>query len=240
MKLIKDSSAPNIAGPISSNSFGKVNKKFCPFVIDMLSVQLVFDNWYPFASQSAPSPYVKDLPKDVICHISHNQKVLLSLCFKMNPHSCMSVFKEAKNNRLGWPVPSLKRIFSSTVTMKHKLDKRIISSWDDYAHNTVSDFLLCFLFYVTILLPPNLYFIQECMWIHHWVILQFVNPLFSAPTHYNLRQVGPDGFMHFVFKHNIWVQFVRSVDNELELEHHNHHGEVPPFGLVWLGTRVDE
>ncbi len=25
MKLIKDSSAPNIAGPISSNSFGKVN-----------------------------------------------------------------------------------------------------------------------------------------------------------------------------------------------------------------------
>jgi hypothetical protein len=40
MKLIKDSSAPDIAGPISSNSFGKVNKKFCHFVIDMLSVQL--------------------------------------------------------------------------------------------------------------------------------------------------------------------------------------------------------
>ncbi len=31
MKLIKYSSAPNIAGPISSNSFGKVNKKFCRF-----------------------------------------------------------------------------------------------------------------------------------------------------------------------------------------------------------------
>ncbi len=117
MKLIKDSSAPDIAGPISSNSFGKVNKKFLCFVIDMLSVQLVFDNWYPFASQSVPSPYVKDNPKDVICHISHNQKVLLSLCFKMNPHSCMSVFNKAKSNRLGWPVPSLKRIFSSAVTM---------------------------------------------------------------------------------------------------------------------------
>ncbi len=99
MKLIKDSSAPKIAGPISSNSFGKVNKKFCCFVIDMLSVQLVFNNWYPFASQSAPSPYVKDTPEDVIRHISHNQKVLLSLCFKMNPHSCMYVFKEAKSNR---------------------------------------------------------------------------------------------------------------------------------------------
>ena len=69
----------------------------------------------------------------------------------------MSVFKEAKSNRLGWPVPLLKRIFSSAVTMKHKLDKGIILSWDDYAHNTVSDFLLCFMFYVTILLPPNLF-----------------------------------------------------------------------------------
>ncbi len=98
MKLIKDGSSPNIAGPISSNSFRKVNKKFCRFVIDMLSVKLVFDNWYPFASQSAPSPYVKDTPKDVIRHILHNQKVLLLFCFKMNPHSCMSVFKEDKNN----------------------------------------------------------------------------------------------------------------------------------------------
>ncbi len=74
-KLIKDSSAPNIAGRTSSNSFGKVNKKFCRFVIDKLFVQLVFDNWYPFASQSAPSPYVKDTPEDVTRHILHNQNV---------------------------------------------------------------------------------------------------------------------------------------------------------------------
>ncbi len=171
MKLIKDSSAPNIAGHTSSNSFGKVNKKFSHFVIDMLSVKLVFDNWYPFASQSAPSPYVKDTPKDVICHILHNQKVLLSFCFKMNPHSCMSVFKEEKKNRLGWLVPSLKTIFSSVVMMKHKVDKGIILSWDNYAYNTVSEYLLCYLFYVTILFSPNLYFMKECIWIHHWVIL---------------------------------------------------------------------
>jgi hypothetical protein len=240
MKLIKDSSAPNIAGTISSNSFGKVNKKSCHLVIDVLSVQLVFDNWYPFASQSAPSPYVKDTPQDVIHHITHNQNVLLSLYFKMNPLSCMYVFKEAKSNRFGWPVPSLKKIFSSAVMMKHKLDKGIILSWDGYAHNTVSEFLLCFLFYVTILFYPNLYFIQECMWIHHWVILQFVNPLFSVPIHYNICQVGPNGFMSFDFKHNNWDQFTISIDNELELEHHNCHGEVPRIGLVWLGMRVDE
>ncbi len=44
MKLLKDSSAPNISGLTNSNSFGWVNKFFCHFVIDMLSVQLVFNN----------------------------------------------------------------------------------------------------------------------------------------------------------------------------------------------------
>ncbi len=65
-------------------------------------------------------------------------------------------------------------------------------------------------------------------------------PSIFSPYPLQLHQVGPNGFMHYVFKHNNWDQFVRSVDNELELKHHNRHGEVPPFGLVWLGTHVDE
>jgi hypothetical protein len=74
MKLLKDSSAPDISGPTSSsNSFGQVNKFFCRFVIDMLSVQLVFNNWYPFSAQSAPSPYVKETPQEVIDDIAHIQ-----------------------------------------------------------------------------------------------------------------------------------------------------------------------
>ena len=94
MKLLKNSSAPDIAGPTSSNPFGWVNKFFCCFVIDMLSVQLVFNNWYPFSAQSAPSPYVKETPQEVINDIVHNQGVLVSLCVQLNPIFCMSVFKE--------------------------------------------------------------------------------------------------------------------------------------------------
>ncbi len=107
MKLLKDSSAPNIAGPTSSNSFGRVNKKFCHFVIDMLSVQLVFNNWYPFSAQSVPSPYVKETHQEVIDDIGHNQGVLVSLCVQLNPISCMSVFKEG--NQMHWQVPLLKK-----------------------------------------------------------------------------------------------------------------------------------
>ncbi len=47
MKVIKMTSAPSRDnGPINNKSFGGVNKKFICFFIDMLSLQLAFDNWY--------------------------------------------------------------------------------------------------------------------------------------------------------------------------------------------------
>jgi hypothetical protein len=47
MKLIKMTSSPGPDnGPINNNSFGRVNKKFIHFFIDMVSLQLAFDNWY--------------------------------------------------------------------------------------------------------------------------------------------------------------------------------------------------
>ena len=135
MLRLKSSSTKEKAGSISSNSFGKVNKKFCRYVIDLLSVQLVFDNWHPFAGQNAPSPFVKETPPEVIRHIKHNQDVLVSFCVQFNPLNAISVFKE---KTLGWEVPSLKTLFSTGVTYKHKLDKGIISSWKKYPKNHVS------------------------------------------------------------------------------------------------------
>ncbi len=65
-------------------------------------------------------------------------------------------------------------------------------------------------------------------------------PTFFSPYPPGLPGVGPDGFRRFQFKHNNWMQFIRSVDDELELKHHDHFNELPRFGLVWLGQRVDE
>jgi hypothetical protein len=174
---------------------------------------LFLKNWYPFSAQSAPSPYVKETPQEVIDDIAHNQGVLVSLCVQLNPISCMSVFKEG--NQLRWQVPTLKKTFSSVVTMKHKLEKGIILSWEGYAENYESYFLLCFFYYCTMSLHPDVYLNQDYLWIHHWVILQFVNPLFSVPTHHDSSGVGPDGFRKFQFEHNNWMQFIHSVDDEL-------------------------
>ena len=47
MKLTKKTSEPGPDdAPINNNSFGHDNKKFVCFFIDMLSLQLVLDNWY--------------------------------------------------------------------------------------------------------------------------------------------------------------------------------------------------
>jgi hypothetical protein len=137
MSILKSTSTEKIAGQISSNSFGKVNKKFCCFAIDMLAVQLLFDNWFPFLGQSAPSPYVKEISEDVVRHIKHNRCVLMSICVSFNPVIAVNMFKDAPVS-LGWPMLSLKTVFSTAVTYRKKMQKGIISSWENYAENHMS------------------------------------------------------------------------------------------------------
>ena len=61
MLHIKQSSAPDESTPeIGHNSFKKVNKTFCHFATDYISMALYFDTWNPFALQNAPVPYTKE------------------------------------------------------------------------------------------------------------------------------------------------------------------------------------
>jgi hypothetical protein len=62
MKFLKMTSNGQLT---NHNLFGQVNKKFAWFVIDFISVQLVFNYWYPFLTQFAPSPFAKNIPEEV-------------------------------------------------------------------------------------------------------------------------------------------------------------------------------
>jgi hypothetical protein len=163
MKLIKKTSSPGPDdAPINNNSFGRVNKKFICFFVDMLSLQLAFDNWYvsirileinttllnlnfslkilkklryPFAAQVAPSPHSKSTPIEVTNALQRNQSILVSLAVSMNSRS-QAFYME--NGDLGWPVPSLKQLFSSAITYKKKFHKGNISSWEGYTDIYVS------------------------------------------------------------------------------------------------------
>jgi hypothetical protein len=132
MKFLKMSSNGQLT---NHNSFGRVNKKFAWFVIDFISVQLVFNNWYPFWTQFAPSPFAKNIPEEVESALKNNQIILINICICLD-HNANILFVE--QGVKGWPVPTLKQLFSMAATFKNKFKKRIISSWENYQANKVS------------------------------------------------------------------------------------------------------
>jgi hypothetical protein len=77
MKFLKMSSNGQLT---NHNLFGQVNEKFARFVIDFFSVQLVFNNRYPFLTQFAPSPFAKNIPEEVKQALKKNQMILINIC----------------------------------------------------------------------------------------------------------------------------------------------------------------
>ena len=71
MVQIKASSEPSKKTPNSlhSNSFGKVNKTFCRFVIEYIAMSLYFDYWGDHATMSAPAPLNKVSTSSEFFHI---------------------------------------------------------------------------------------------------------------------------------------------------------------------------
>ena len=76
------------------------------------------------------------------------------------------------------------------------------------------------------------------MWIHHWVMLQFVLPNLTVVAEDDLEAKNPDGTLQFPFKHSNWEDFIRHMDEGLQCNYYERHEEFPKFGLVWLGKRV--
>jgi hypothetical protein len=91
MKFLKMSSNGQLT---NHNSFGQVNKKFAWFVIDFISVQLVFNNWYPFLTQFAPSPFAKNIPEEFEQVLKKNQMILINICIHLENNAkthCLSI-----------------------------------------------------------------------------------------------------------------------------------------------------
>jgi hypothetical protein len=80
--------------------------------------------------------------------------------------------------------------------------------------------------------------IQECLWIHHWVILQFIRPHFSVPIKQDMDEKNPDGTPVFIFKHDDWSKIFHSMDEEMLANYYNRHQVYPTFGLVWIGSGI--
>ncbi len=138
MKFLKMSSNGQLT---NHNSFGRVNKKFARFVIDFISVQLIFNNWYPFLTQFAPSPFAKKIPVEVKSALKKNQMILINICICLDNNA---IFLFVEQGVKGWPVLTRKQLFSMAVTFKNKFKKGILSSWENYQANKVISCCLIF------------------------------------------------------------------------------------------------
>jgi hypothetical protein len=65
MLVIKPTTVDQSTSPNSPNSFGKVNKTFACFVVELLSIILLFDCWFNHSFQTLPAPYAKQVPVEI-------------------------------------------------------------------------------------------------------------------------------------------------------------------------------
>ena len=70
-------------------------------------------------------------------------------------------------------------------------------------------------------------------------MLQFILPNLTVEAEDDLEGTNPDGTLHFPFKHGNWEDFIRHMEDDgLREKNYDIHGELPKFGLVWLGKRL--
>jgi hypothetical protein len=102
---------------------------------------LAFNNWYPFSTQFALSLFAKNIPEEVKSALKKNQMILINICILLDNNA---IFLFVKQGVKGWPVPTLKQLFSMAVTFKNKFKKGILLSWENYEANKVSSCCLIF------------------------------------------------------------------------------------------------
>jgi hypothetical protein len=86
-------------------------------------------------TQFATSPFTKNISEEAESALKNNQMILINICIRLD-HNANILF--VKQGVKGWPVLTLKQLFSMAVIIKNKFKKGIISSWENYQANNVS------------------------------------------------------------------------------------------------------
>ncbi len=77
MLAIKASTLDECSSPDSPNLYGKVNKTFARFVVELLAVNLLFDCWFNHASQTSPAPYASNIPDEIYKDLTYNRELIV-------------------------------------------------------------------------------------------------------------------------------------------------------------------
>jgi hypothetical protein len=153
MLLVKQSSS---GLNIHFNSIGKPNHMFAWFVIDFLSMLLLFDIFVNHRSLMAPAPYGhKDLTDQEQEVLKHNQKILINFCFSQLPMNVQKYFMNARTGDIGQGCVNLDSLWATSTKVLCQSKTGIVSLFESYKAT-----------YTNIKK-------EQPLWIHHFAILQF-------------------------------------------------------------------
>jgi hypothetical protein len=142
---------------------------FAQFVIDYLSMVLLFDAYTDHNTNSSTAPWGgKNLSTDKEVNFGNksesdmfqeNQQILIHFCMNQHEDIAWIFFVNKTSNQIGWPCKKIDGIWTSSVQyVKQFTDGGIISSHQNYVDSYSGE--KC----------------KEAMWIHHFFILQlFLN-----------------------------------------------------------------
>ncbi len=131
-----------------------------------------------------------------------NQRILIEFCMLQREDIAWKLFGNKKLGQIGWAPGKLDSIWSSSVRfVKQFYDGGVSSS-----HRSGDKR-------------------NECMWIHHFVILELFHPKFRLCDNVN-------------FLHENHSNFVRRFNSDDMKKHESIFGERPSFNYLWLGCFV--
>jgi hypothetical protein len=160
MLLIKKTTNVDV---FHSNSFGKVNANFAHFVIDFLSMLLLFDAYTDHNANASPAPWVGRIFFMIEQEmIQQNQLVLIKFCLKQNEVMVWKFFgtNNKRSRQLGWQVGECDTLWTASVRYISMFKSGISFLYKDYQDTYKGDKR------------------KESMWIHHFAILQLFHPKF--------------------------------------------------------------
>ncbi len=78
MLVIKASTLDECSSPDSPNLYEKVNKTFACLMVELLAVNLLFDCWFNYSSQTLLSPHVSNISDEIYRDLTYNRELIVN------------------------------------------------------------------------------------------------------------------------------------------------------------------
>jgi hypothetical protein len=170
-----------------------VNITFAQFVIDYLSIVLLFDAYTDHNANTSPAPWgakylstdkeVKFENKSESDMFQENQKILIHFCMNQWEDVAWIFFGNRTRSQIGWPCKKIDGIWSSSVQyVKQFTDGGIISSHQNYVDSESGEKR------------------KEAMRIHYFVILQLFHLKYQKVQNINFVHDNHSLFVHHFYR----------------------------------------